>query len=719
MEDGFVEVGMGVVERMPEGSRMAGEEPEKLIQAVGLAVCELVYSSLQEVSHIQARLFPNGIHSTPFSQLKAALVGRLVQVRGCVVRVGSQRPRIIQCTFRCAKCMGSFTSRMQDGVYRVPGRCTVAGCGGGSKGLTADRTDGGTNCVNWQQIRLQESLDDDDEQHDNTDNSSTARVPRSIDVEVEGGLVDCVAPGDSIALSALVKAADLSEGKAHVGSTYMVYLHANWIRPLKDHHDEDNSDTSTDELFAVIAGRKDMLPLLIASFCPQIYGHILPKFGLLLTLFGGTRRKGTSGSSTQIRADPHLLLVGDPGLGKSQLVRAAAAVAPRGIYVGGQTSTATGLTASLHHEGGSSLSSLGLGGAGYTLEAGAMVLADGGVCCVDEFDKSPPAQHSALLQVLEQQCVSIAKAGCTASLPARTSLIAAANPSGGHYSASKGGLMANLRIGAAMMSRFDLVFVMVDRADGRVDRLMSEQVLGGFGGSSNKAGMVRAFDQMDDQEDHSTTPLLARLQALDQLKPNTLLSPSQLRRLIAHCRSSVHPTLSPSAAALLRAFYLSLRAQERLAGISGTADSSSSSDYDQLPVTTRHLEAMVRLGEARARMEMRSVVEESDAQDIIDLIRHCRSSHQPIQANGAPQFGGASKRAKGTSRPTLIKRFVSELLQIASTTAQHTFTEQQLRDLHTSLGMAGQLPFGEMMDALGQYGYVLKRGPGLYKLIVT
>ena len=217
-------------------------------------------------------------------------------------------------------------------------------------------------------------------------------------------------------------------GKAHTSPTYTVYLEGIWVQRERDRAERSISD---DEIAALLQSipPKDMLPVLVASFCPQIYGQALVKLGILLTLFGSSSATRSGGAAAvRVRADPHMLLVGDPGLGKSQLITAAAAIAPRGIYVCGNTSTASGLTATLHHES----SSNSTGGSSYALEAGALVLADTGVCCIDEFDKIGDQQR-VLLEVMEQQMVHVAKAGIVCSLPARASILAAANPMGGHY----------------------------------------------------------------------------------------------------------------------------------------------------------------------------------------------------------------------------------------------------------------------------------------------
>jgi DNA helicase MCM8 len=215
--------------------------------------------------------------------------------------------------------------------------------------------------------------------------------------------------------------------------------------------------------------------LLLTAFCPTIFGHELVKLGLLLGLFGGSKpsQSGDSdsyqpiSSSFNIRSEIHVLVVGDPGLGKSQMLRAASRVAPRSVMVCGNTASTAGLTVALVREAGA--------GGEMSIEAGALVLADRGVCCIDELDKMTCDPHS-LLEAMEQQSVSVAKSGVVTSLRSRATILAAANPSGGCYDRRKS-VSENLKMASALLSRFDLVFIMLDKPDAGRDRLISEHIM--------------------------------------------------------------------------------------------------------------------------------------------------------------------------------------------------------------------------------------------------
>ncbi|KAJ9464653.1 putative DNA helicase MCM8 [Diplonema papillatum] len=220
-----------------------------------------------------------------------------------------------------------------------------------------------------------------------------------------------------------------------------------------------------------IAARPDAFALLVHSRCPIIVGHDLVKAGMLLTLFGGTPRSPESGQ----RGDTHMLVVGDPGAGKSQMLRAVSHVAPRGVLVSGNSASASGLTVTLVRD---------VATGDTALEAGALVLGDQGTTCIDEFDKMDKTEHQALLEAMEQQRISIAKAGAVGSLPARTSVIAAANPTSGHYDDLKS-VAENVRTNPALLSRFDLVFIVKDTIGGIQQEGLTKHVLSLHAGRRN------------------------------------------------------------------------------------------------------------------------------------------------------------------------------------------------------------------------------------------
>lgn len=251
-----------------------------------------------------------------------------------------------------------------------------------------------------------------------------------------------------------IKANSVVSNKGHVSGISKT-TESSLSRPTNSATPGIGMEFTLKELYAVreIHEQKNVFHLIVNSLCPAIYGHEMVKAGLVLGLFGGTQKYADDHDRIAIRGDPHILMVGDPGLGKSQLLQACAHVSPRGVYVCGNNSTTTGLTVTIIKDSNNDNS----------LEAGALVLSDQGCCCIDEFDKMGN-QQQALLEAMEQQTVSIAKAGLLCSLPARASVLAAANPICGHYDKSKT-VSENLKFSSAILSRFDLVFILLDKAD--------------------------------------------------------------------------------------------------------------------------------------------------------------------------------------------------------------------------------------------------------------
>jgi len=380
-------------------------------------------------------------------------------------------------------------------------------------------------------------------------------------------------------------------------------------------------------------------------------------------------------------------------------------ISPRGVYVCGSYSSTTGLTVTLLRESGSG---------DYAIEAGALVLADQGICCIDEFDKMS-TEHSALLEAMEQQSVSIAKAGIVCTLPARTSVIAAANPVGGHYNKGKT-VSENLKMNVALLSRFDLIFILLDKPDEERDRLLSEHVMNlheGFEPTSIasvnpqivEALEVSSVSQRNLREERISqqfgsapckNSLSNRLRVLpgEDFEP---LHPILLRKYIAYARKYVCPKLTKGASKVIQDFYLSLRTNHRSSG--GT------------PITTRQLESLIRLSEAKAKVEMREEVTEQDALDVIEIMK------ESLFDRFENEFGNLDfRRSSGMSMTKEVGRFLVQLQKISSSEIKSIFTYQELQQVAKSIHL--QIAnFEDFIDILNTQAHLIKKGPRVYKLM--
>ncbi|KAJ8601178.1 hypothetical protein CTAYLR_009917 [Chrysophaeum taylorii] len=621
---------------------------------------------------------------TPLANLRASKVDKLVSVRGTVTRVGTIKPLVTRVAFKCAKCGADEWRRLDDGKYDPPRRCPSEGC----KGRTFELARSSAETVDFQQIKLQQRDED------------VGRVPRSIDVELVGaGLVDSSVPGDVVVVAGIVRTvnADVAGGRhdknALSKSMYLLYLDANSLynatrreaiveRPL--------GQASSKKRFHALAADDRVLSILVGSLCPSIFGHHLPKLGLLLALFGTTssgldassgrddddddddddagpptkKKKIEDDDTTRtVRASSHVLIVGDPGMGKSQMLRAAAAAAPRSVYVCGNTTTTSGLTASVVRDK-----------TGGALEAGALVLADRGVCALDEFDKMETSQHAGLLEAMEQQRVSISKAGVVATLSARTAVLAAANPVGGQYDKSRS-IAENLsKLAAPVLSRFDLIFLVLDDPDARRDNLLSRHVL-----DFQTAGIP------PDQDD---TYLGGKIAPIPQAR---VLPRAFLRDYVAYA-TNVDPKLTTDAAYVLRSTYLRLRRDHQ---------------RGDAPATMRQLESLVRLAKARARVELRDLVTRDDARDVCALFE--ASSLDAITNNLRGTSASSGHILPGASDAKVVKVLLKALHAAADAHRDLWFTLPQIAALASKCGLDdnSRRPLRDYVDILRDQNYLM------------
>ncbi|KAG0002448.1 DNA replication licensing factor mcm8 [Entomortierella chlamydospora] len=698
---------------VPDLMDLATHRPTVIIGCITLAAIQAIYGDEEAKVKRQKKFIVRlaGFERlTHGKDLKANLIGKLVCMQGTVVRTSGVKPLATKMSFTCNACQGVQTLDLPDAKFVLPTKCPEVGCKG--RQFTPQRGVGyETETVDWQTIRLQEKLPDD--------RLDSGRVPRTIECEVTNDLVDRVIPGDVVEITGIVKVAqsEKSYSRVKTGNTmYLLYLDANYLQKAtmtledddiyQEYHSKFSKDSkdsiqiTTKDLYAIeeVHLEPQLFKLIVNSFSPAIYGNEMVKAGILFALFGGRRRSNGVIDRTAIRPDPHVLIVGDPGLGKSQMLSAAVKVAPRGVYVCGSSGISTsGLTVTLVRGSGSD----------FALEAGALVLGDQGCCCIDEFDKMT-TDHNALLEAMEQQSISIAKAGIICTLPARTSVIAAANPVGGHYNMSKT-VAENLKMKTALLSRFDLIFILMDKPNGEMDQYLSRHVMALHSGnaSSGKAFRPSQDGETDrsqssigtDSKTRMERPLSERLRMTeeDQL---ALIPQPLLRKYIAYARQYVHPKLSPEAAATLQDFYLMLRNKHR--------------SPDGTPVTTRQLESLIRMAEAKARMELREVVTRRDAMDVIEIMTFSlQDTLGPTQSQGLSQGQSQSGRGKSGS----IKRYVAELQRVAFANSSNMFSYDQLYRTFQEMQLSGITGgFSGFIDTLNNQNFLLKKGPKTYQL---
>ncbi|XP_042475384.1 probable DNA helicase MCM8 [Macadamia integrifolia] len=683
------------------------KDPKNAILCMAIAVHKALLPKLDNCIKINIRLHNYPESMIALKNLKAAYIGKLVSVRGTIVKVSTVRPLVVEMDFTCAKCGTEIMRLFPDGKFSPPSVCAFHGC----KSKTFNPIRSTARTIDFQKIRLQELL--------KSENHEEGRVPRTVECELTEDLVDACIPGDVVTVTGIIKVInnymDIGGGKSKGKNQglYYLYLEAVSIRNSKSQSiPEDMQDGSADvratELLDLYSFSprdlefivkfseehdSDIFRQILQSICPSIYGHELVKAGITLSLFGGVRKHSADQNKVPVRGDIHVLVVGDPGLGKSQLLQAAAAVSPRGIYVCGNATTNAGLTVAVVKDSMTT---------DYAFEAGAMVLADRGLCCIDEFDKMS-AEHQALLEAMEQQCVSVAKAGLVASLSARTSVLAAANPVGGHYNRAKT-VNENLKMSAALLSRFDLVFILLDKPDELLDKQVSDHIISlhaGYGEHSLAKRQRRDAALHNDKDTDLSVKggsLASRLR-LDPKKDTDFvpLPGPLLRKYIAYARTFVFPRMSRSAAEILQKFYLRLR------------DRNTSADGT--PITARQLESLVRLAEARARLDLREEITAQDALDVVEIMKESLYDKY-VDEHGFVDFG----RSGGMSQSKEAKRFLSALHKQSELLQKDLFFVSEMYSLADRIGL--KVPdIDTFLDNLNSVGYLLKKGPKKYQVL--
>ncbi|HKZ88105.1 MAG TPA: minichromosome maintenance protein MCM [Candidatus Bathyarchaeia archaeon] len=489
------------------------------------------------------------LSSEQLRKLGSKQMGKLIMIEAIVIRATPVRPMVMQASFKCKRC-GTHTRVEQTGVFmKAPFECSDPSCR--QKGPFEFNQEEST-FIDSQDLRLQERPED----------LPPGQLPRTLNVKLIGGeIVDVARPGDHVSIVGVVRA--FAPSRPGIGKlrTFILQLDANSIEVLGK--EPETALTSAEEEEKILTLSKDPLVhrKLMSSIAPSIYGYEHIKEAIMYLLFGGVSK---SLPDITVRGEMNALLIGDPGTAKSQLLQYVARIAPRGLYTSGRGTTAAGLTAAVIREKGGSMS----------LEAGALVLADKGICCIDEMDKMRPEDRVAIHEAMEQHTVSVAKGGIVATLNARTAVLAAANPALGRYEPHRT-VAENISLPVTILSRFDIIFVLRDVPDKEADAKMSQHIL-----EIHKRGV---------------SPVEAPVDA------------ELMRKYISYAKS-IQPELSNDALKRLGDFYLAMRA-------------ASETEGSPIAITARQLESLVRIAEARARGALRKEVTGEDADAAISLMR--------------------------------------------------------------------------------------------------
>ena len=429
------------------------------------------------------------------------------------------------------------------------------------------------------------------------------QLPRSIEVVLEGDLVDKVKPGDRIQVNGVFKTISTMNTK-NSGTVKTVLIGTN-VQPLNN--DVQQSEFTGEDLKRIreLAKKDDVFDILADSIAPGIYGHQDIKRALVLQLLGGNETNLEDG--THLRGDINILMIGDPSTAKSQFLRYMLNVAPNAINTTGKGSTGVGLTAAVVID-----KDIGE----RHLEAGAMVLGDRGVVCIDEFDKMNEVDRVAIHEVMEQQTVTIAKAGIHVSLNARCSVLAAANPIYGQYQQN---LTASRNIGFpdSLLSRFDLCFIVLDEHSSELDRRISEKVI------DNHMFTIDAAKFGDDAEDKVIEPEIKieenkKTQMYEKNNPNSstnkdrkhILTRDFLRKYIHYAKSKINPELTRESTEFISKSWSKLREKSMTDEWKGKV----------VPITVRTLESLIRIATAFAKARLSQKVEREDAENALELL---------------------------------------------------------------------------------------------------
>ena len=557
----FINVDYNDLVLHPDIESVFHENPDSILEAFSRAIKEILQERFpkyaKKIEHeVRARIANYPVQRS-LRQINAEVIGKITSVSGMVLRASEVKPLAKELVFVCPEGHRTDVLLGHGLTLTSPVQCSNPKCNHRELGVEPESS----RFIDVQFVRLQELPED----------LPPGQLPHYLDVTVKQDLVDNARPGDRVVLTGVVRIEQekMSGVSKNSSPLYRLRLDGNNVEFLGGGKKDKKSrkiqreeiSTEDEKMIKSLSKSPDLYQQLIDSYAPHITGHEVVKESILLLMAGSTQRELQDGS--KIRGDINIFLVGDPGTAKSEMLKFCVRVAPRGLYTSGRGSTAAGLTAAVVRD------TNGI----FMLEAGATVLGDQGLVCIDEFDKMKTEDRSALHEVMEQQTASISKGGIVATLNARTSILAAANPMYGKYDPFKN-ITENVNLPIPLLTRFDLIHVIRDKPSKEKDTKIAQHII--------NLHTPKGIDQKSLIDSETLTKYLSYVKRID-------------------------PKLTKEAEEKILDYYMKMRTVEA---------------EEMITVTPRQLEGLIRMATARARLLLKTKVEEDDAERAIYLLQN-------------------------------------------------------------------------------------------------